>query len=209
MNEKAKSWLENYWYYYKWHTLAGILVLLVIIVSATQCATTLKPDLNVMMVTQGKSVTTDELGIMERAMSGTVADYNKDGVSKVRITYLDFHSTDVMALAAAQQKMLGEFSSADQFILIMDEYSYRNIKKLGVLDKMSDAVPEVKSDDGYRVLLSDLPVFKGQQINLLTDRLYFGIRLYKGTSVESKKNKPYYDYSVKCLKLFLGVKTAG
>ena len=51
--KEFQNWWENYWYYYKWHTIAGIFVLVVLIITITECAKTVKPDLGVSIVTKG------------------------------------------------------------------------------------------------------------------------------------------------------------
>ena len=44
---KFALWLENYWYYYKFHTLIGLFIIFVVTVCCVQCATTETGDLTV------------------------------------------------------------------------------------------------------------------------------------------------------------------
>ncbi len=44
---KLALWLENYWYYYKFHTLIGLFIIFVVTVCCVQCATTETGDLTV------------------------------------------------------------------------------------------------------------------------------------------------------------------
>ena len=45
--EINKKLFENYWYYYKIHTIAGIFILILLIYSIVECANKVDPDATV------------------------------------------------------------------------------------------------------------------------------------------------------------------
>ena len=44
---KFLRWLDNYWYHYKWHTILAAFLLMVVIVTAVQCASVDESDMTV------------------------------------------------------------------------------------------------------------------------------------------------------------------
>ena len=89
----AAARLENFWYHYKWHTIAAIFALFVIIVCTVQCATNTKYDIQVLYAGDHVfSRTSTDGGNPEYIkMSSTLADfaddYDKNG--ETNVTFLD------------------------------------------------------------------------------------------------------------------------
>ena len=48
MSSPFLSWLENFWYHYKWHTIAALFVLLVTVVMIVNCARREKYDVYIL-----------------------------------------------------------------------------------------------------------------------------------------------------------------
>ena len=84
---KPTTWrgrLENFWYHYKWHTVAGAVVVLIVSILATQIATTPKYDINMIyaggysfsrLVVDGEAPYNTAI----KSLSRVVSDYNGDG----------------------------------------------------------------------------------------------------------------------------------
>ena len=85
--------LENFWYHYKWHTIAAIFALFVIIVCTVQCASNTKYDIQILYAGDHVFGRTSTDGSYPEylKMSSTLADfaddYDKNG--ETNVTFLD------------------------------------------------------------------------------------------------------------------------
>ena len=82
--------LENFWYHYKWHTIAAIFALFVIIVCTVQCATNTKYDIQVLYA--GDHVfSRNAIDGTYPVMSSTLGDFadDYDGNGETNVTFLD------------------------------------------------------------------------------------------------------------------------
>lgn len=85
--EKQKKW-ENYWYYYKWHTIIGIIAALVIAYTVYDKVTYVKPDFEIDAVTDcGFTYNSADMVENSLASSGTLDDINGDGKVKASVSY--------------------------------------------------------------------------------------------------------------------------
>ena len=93
VNGGTAARLENFWYHYKWHTIAAIFALFVIIVCTVQCATNTKYDIQVLYAGDHVFSRTSTDGSYPEyiKMSSTLADfaddYDKNG--ETNVTFLD------------------------------------------------------------------------------------------------------------------------
>ena len=91
--KKAIKWLDNFWYHYKWHTIAAIFALFVIIVCTVQCATNTKYDIQVLYAGDHVFSRTSTDGSypeyikMSSALADFADDYDKNG--ETNVTFLD------------------------------------------------------------------------------------------------------------------------
>ena len=85
--------LENFWYHYKWHTIAAIFALFVIIVCTVQCATNTKYDIQVLYAGDHVFSRTSSDGTWPEYanMSSTLGDFadDYDGNGETNVTFLD------------------------------------------------------------------------------------------------------------------------
>ena len=72
--------LENFWYHYKWHTIAAIFALFVIIVCTVQCASNTKYDIQILYAGDHVFGRTSSDGSYPEyvKMSSTLADFADD-----------------------------------------------------------------------------------------------------------------------------------
>ena len=85
--------LENFWYHYKWHTIAAIFAIFVIIVCTVQCATNTKYDIQVLYAGDHVFSRTSTDGSYPEyiKMSSTLADFadDYDSNGETNVTFLD------------------------------------------------------------------------------------------------------------------------
>jgi len=87
--------LDNFWYHYKWHTIAALFVIVVISVCVTQCATNTRYDIQVLYAGNHAFGRTSENGgfsehsTMISTLSGFAED--TDGNGDVAVSFLDLY----------------------------------------------------------------------------------------------------------------------
>jgi flagella basal body P-ring formation protein FlgA len=204
-NSFRKKW-ENYWYYYKYHTLFGAFILFVLIVGITQCSSQISPDMTYILVTENKYVTQQEQNILAKQLEKYVPDYNKDGKKSVQIVSIDYSNKDKSSFESMQLKYLSELQTTDSINMIVDDNTFKRLSATGVFGKIKNIVPKAPVRDDYRISFKNLAAFKKTGINKLTDNLYFTIREYKGSNIESPKNKTYYNNCIDVLETIVSKK---
>ena len=177
--KEFQNWWENYWYYYKWHTIAGIFVLVVLIITITECAKTVKPDLGVSIVTKG--MISEDYVDFDGHFDDKLIDINNDGKKHIGATKMFVplepqNEQDV----AMMQKVTLEFAGGDSSLFIFDKDNMdRYIKQdaFSPLDRFIDIsnVPEerlLKNEQGMTVAISLKGCTKLQELGILNDDLY-------------------------------------
>lgn len=84
MKSPLLTWIENFWYHYKWPFLAGLLALVVLVVSLVQCVGNGKDDAYVMYA-GGHVLTGTAQRDFERSVAAFSEDRNGDGKIVVAI----------------------------------------------------------------------------------------------------------------------------
>lgn len=121
-----KKW-KNWWHYYKWYVVCGIL-LTGIICNLAGNALGLwrkKPDLQIAYVGQG-ALPQDTVDALEKAFASIAQDYNEDGSIIVQINqYTD--SAEQGSAEAASYKyaseiaLIGDISGAESYLFLLDD----------------------------------------------------------------------------------------
>ncbi len=87
--------LENFWYHYKWHTIAALFVIVVISVCVTQCATNTRYDIQVLYAgNHAFGRTSEDGGYSEYAtMMSTLRDFAEDydENGETNVSFLDLY----------------------------------------------------------------------------------------------------------------------
>ena len=76
--------LDNYWYHYKWHTIIGAFLLIVVIVCTAQMCSKKQYDNHVMYV-GNSSLSSAQLTGLTESFQMLMEDYNRDGEKNVSI----------------------------------------------------------------------------------------------------------------------------
>lgn len=202
--EFHKKW-ENYWYYYKIHTIIAVFVIIFMAVLIQQCASRADPDMTVMVVTKSVAVSQDKLDGIQNMLQKYTADVNHDGRKVVSCEVFNLNENqDPQMLNALNMKLIAEISSSNAALFITDSDEYKHLDQNGELfDKFSNVSSGSPKND--RIKLSSIEDFKNI-VSKTGDKLTLSIRIYKGTTIENSKNKPYYDNSVNVVHALTQVK---
>lgn len=185
MKSSLGSKMSNFWYFYKWQTIVGVILVIGIIVSLLQLADNTTPDAAIMYVGPSYLTVTDKKTIGESAQTYMI-DYNGDG-EKV-LTLLDINvvtaSGELAAYAyqmnaEAQKRFTTEVVAGDSLIYILEKSFYDILAEQNCLAKLSDAldadmIPE--GSDEYGAQVKDLPFFTQEGFSSFPDDAYVCIR---------------------------------
>lgn len=184
-SETAKKKWENYWYYYKWHTLAGIFVLIVLIVSIKSCIARIDPDISIILRTDFY-VTEDTQAKLKSAFTQYCKDYNGDKRVEVYISSFYFPTdkskVDPQMQMANQQKLIAQIASGEAIVIAGDKAYIDDMDKQKVFNKLPNT-------DSTLIKLNDTEFIKSNGIKLEGD-VYIGIRDFsKKTGKELQRYK--------------------
>lgn len=153
---KIKAKLENFWYYYKWHTLIGVFLAAVAAFSVWQFVTAEDYDYTVMLYTS-RSTTSALSQALENTLEQVGGDLNGDGkvsVQVINVSYSDMEQDKGFKISQAQA-LRGELLSDRCFLCITDDTRFSQINKEGYFERLSE-LPDngglaYRADDGKRL----------------------------------------------------------
>ncbi len=177
---KAYKWLDNYWYHYKWVTLAAVFFVTVFSVLTAQMLTKEKPD--AVILYGGPAVlTANETRDLEIAFRSVLpSDFNADGKKLVQLETVSLMTDEQVAEAEAKAeeessvfvydaKALGSnkttftelMMSGEYVILLVDRAQYDNILDSGAIVPLADLfdadkIPDCAYDDSS-IVFSETP----------------------------------------------------
>jgi len=126
---KGKEKWKNFWYYYKYHTIAVIIAALVIAYSLAECANQTKYDLNVSCYT-ATYINNSNIDLFTREIEKNIDDINEneeiDADVVVNMTDLANPSEQTQAVF---MKFFAELAGGEAFGYILDETFYQMLAK--------------------------------------------------------------------------------
>lgn len=185
-NSKFLSWFDNYWYHYKWHTIAAVFIIFVLLICIVQCATVPKNDIIFTYAGPKEFVTAPEekvginstlsdisrktYGDKANAMLNSFLIYSKEQIEKIE-SELDEDGNQKYVVDTAfntsQMNSFDEFSrSGASFILLLDPSVYQRLidqsgtsERLVELSAIYGSTPE-GAFDKYSVRLGDTKLYQ-------------------------------------------------
>lgn len=190
MKEKKEfhdKW-ENFWYYYKYHVIAAIFVIVMIVVFIHDKLQQVDYDYQIAAITEN-SLSEEQISGLEKVFQSIADDRNKDGEVHVQImnyTISEDDNANYQVKMANQTKLMADFESGESMIFMYTDSVYETYKDESVFD--------VK--DGVQIKLADCKENTQSDLNDLN----IALRIFEGTSLEKKDdlNQYYKD----CKKLF-------
>ena len=176
MTLRAK--IENIWYHYKYHILAGIFILGTLVACLHSCATKPEFDIQVYYVTGSSPMYNEQLAWIESAVASQCGDVNGDGEVTVAVTGVRVgENTD----ATERSQYLNAVQAGEVMLFFGDEggidYLYRN----GYLQPLTD-FSDTLDGEGFAwsvtgsVLSTQTPGF-----DVFSQPLYLALRTFDNT----------------------------
>lgn len=139
-----KKWFENYWFYYRVHTIVGIFVILISIYTIVECANKVDPDVTVTYI--GSSYFDENFASsFEEKLSPLIVDADGDGIKKIFFSALtiggEIRSEQDIAM---QQKAQLEIAVGDTYLYLMDRQNFEMYQEQGVFENISQYLNETE-----------------------------------------------------------------
>lgn len=154
--------LENFWFYYKWHLLVALFVILVIIVVVNQMSVKDSDDIVIMTAGPYKPTATQRKEIVTAFEQILPSDFNGDGEKAVGIAHTEVYSKDQLIEYQNKYKeengvtpvintsvnsenlkgfhnliMAGEYS-----VCIIDKWLYEDVREAGGFKPLAELYPQ-------------------------------------------------------------------
>lgn len=132
----SKEWWKNFWFYYKWHLIIGVIAIVLVVGTIIDKAKQVKPDIHILFSGDYTLTTEDEATLKER-FEASITDINGDGKVFARILYIPFSmekSKFDESTGPANQQIQAQFVTGDQHIYILDRPLFNRFNSQGLLD---------------------------------------------------------------------------
>ena len=153
---RVTSWLDNFWYHYKWHFLAGLFIVVFLIVAIGQMAKKEKVDAYIMYAGP-TAFSAKEIYDIQDTFCEIMPDLNGDGKKKVEfidITVLTDsqieynrkkaeedgveYKPDMQYISQMRQKFKLQLAAGDAYLLLLDPQMYEEDYGIGMYCKLED-----------------------------------------------------------------------
>lgn len=198
--EQIKKKWENFWYYYKVHTIVAIVVIAALAFMIKQCADRVEPDLEVIIVSDSVVLSQERVNDIEKALAKYTDDVNKDGRKVVECDYMNMNENQGSQIVyTLQAKLMAEISGGKAALFITDDNYFKKLNNQDMFLNLKD----LGMPDGRSVKLSKLPDLKLGQMPSSFYNMNLSIRSFAGTTLDKNSNIPSYNNSVKIMKKLL------
>lgn len=207
---------ENYWYHYKWHTIAAIFVLIVTVVVIVQCAARERYDVHILYAGD-KAISTSksnpERQRFVNALRSVSSDFDGDG--EVNVAFKHLYAPDEEELARLEElekKGEGEIphslifddqktldtllAQSDYYLLLLDKAVFDRCCERGVISSVLNHLPEGFEGEivegtggGSGILLRDTGFYKLEGIKTLPEDTVVCIKLANAFATDDDLEK--------------------
>ncbi|HEX3039077.1 MAG TPA: hypothetical protein VHP54_02115 [Caproiciproducens sp.] len=206
--QTPKSKWENFWYYHKWHVVAGVFILFVVLFTVYDFRSKENPDYEIGLITQ-VSYPSDVTDALEAQFAKSGTDLNGDGKVTVRVNlYMVGNGetssgmSDPNTQMAGYVKITADLSNGTSMIFVTDDASLAKEQgQIHIFSYLDGSTPAegAKDYDRMRVPLKDCRGLSNLKIigtdgktqDIYND-LSISMRVFKGTQMEQQKDKAAY-----------------
>ncbi len=174
--------LKNFWDYHKWHTVAVILSVFLVAFSVKECATRVKPDVNVVLFSY-LGMTEEQVELLTDYLEGVCEDVNGDEQVKVGVINCSYNNKneDKQYEYTVLNKLQATLAADDEALLfITDKESYQYFLGDDSMRGLFTADPVPFSKEFCKKVSTKEQEFVGEHLQI-------SCRTYYGTVLEGKK----------------------
>lgn len=197
--EKKKKW-DNFWYYYKYHVLAGVFILFCVIIFVKDMTGKVDYDYTVAFLGE-YGVTQEDSANLQQWFEERAKDLNGDGEVHVDIADYSMPSDDSQGanpqmVMASQTKLTVDIQEGTSMIYFINEDNYEKFKDMEVFPEGWETYKKAEDCAGYQEAGSPASL-KGMGITL---RLVGEIEDQK----KQESWETYYKASEELMQAFTG-----
>lgn len=188
-----KGRIENFFYYYKWHTVFALLAIFMIVTTVIQVRSRIDYDTTITFLGSfGQEEAT--MKQFQNNMERELLDANKDGEVHV-LPYFMFISGDTMSVqqdSAVSVRLQGMLMTRETTVMILDRGAMTALAEGGALEDLTPFYEEYgleMTESSYGIPISeDNSVFS---MFSMAGRQYYITRLVKGEDMNSRQTADY------------------
>lgn len=181
-----KSKLENFWYYYKWHTLGALVVLLAVGVGLSQCIGRVDIDVVVYYLSADPISYAEDKTNLKKALEPYVRDYTGDGKVRIEIeNYFIGENHDADMVKDNLRNFSNMYTAGSVMLIMVDDAGLKQMTEVGYFGDISDLTDEPLLYDGT-VWSAEGSAFKNSEsLKYWTTPMYWGVRVFNEKSLIS------------------------
>lgn len=194
-----KSKLENFWYYYKWHTLAALVVLLAVGVGLSQCIGRVDIDVVVYYLSADPISYAEDKTNLKKALEPYVRDYTGDGQVRIEIeNYFIGENHDADMVKDNLRNFSNMYTAGSVMLIMVDDAGLKQMTEVGYFGDISDLTDEPLLYDGT-VWNAEGSAFKNSEsLKYWTTPMYWGVRVFNEKSLISISKTKGEEYEFAC-----------
>lgn len=179
----SHKWWENYFYYYKVHTIVAVLVILAAGYLIYTDVTSTKYDLQIDYIAE-HGLTEEQIDKISQLSNESIDDVTGNDVCDSFVMALDLSAKqDIQYAQAMQVKYITEIGYSEAFVFIMDKKYMEEMSQSGMFEKSS--VWSGADDDTECLSLAGCTAFEGTGIPV--DELYLAVRKLRDDEIDNEE----------------------
>lgn len=170
----TKDWWGYIWLYYKWHIIATVFAVFMIITTMHECANRPSYDLQIATITEDNLVLA-QLDNMQEYAESVILDATENGINEVYILPICLgEQEDPQTIQVGFTRFTAELAMPESYVFIMSRKYADTAIENGVLES-TEAWAEGIESDGFVVSLKDNEKLKEFGIDSSSCELYIGV----------------------------------
>lgn len=197
--------VSNFFYHNQWWLGFGAFFAVMIAVLIWQIATTVRPDMIILLLTDDDNFDICCAEKIETLFESYIDDQNNDGKVAVDVYYIPTSdkSAEQSGYTGNHEKLIAEFQTGEAVLVISDDEADKYIVPDHTLDDLEQVLGEYQETENVRFMLKDTEFVKYLSYpDSIGDDVYIGLRKVKETMDSKEKMQKVYDISLSALQKF-------
>ena len=175
-----KKWIENFWYYYKWHSIIAVILIIGIIVGISSCINRKKVDLCIYYFSYDPLAYNEDNINLHNALLPYVEDFDGDGT--VRLEIQNYYVGDKSNSKDQISQFNTELQGGSALLILMDKTGMEQMVDTAYLGNIIDIAPDA-TYDGRIWDANDSDFRNSPELKNWKEDMYFGLRVYDDKSI--------------------------
>lgn len=174
------KWLENFWYYYKWHTIAIIVVAIGVAIGIGSCVNRESVDLCIYYLSKDPLVYSEDKINLLHSLEPYVEDFDGDG--EVRLELRNYYVGDEDTVESQLEQFRNEYIGGGVMLLLADETGVEQLVETGWLGDITDIAPDA-AFDGVAWNAEGSAYRDSEYLKDWQGEMFFGLRVFDDKSM--------------------------